>query len=178
MSKKCVNCGAELADDALFCTECGTKVEVVTDTAKEFGQAPAAPAAPEVTVAAPAPQPQPVVQSVSQAYYGATSAAPAAPAATGKEYAPVVKTSAFFWLDILYILPFVGLIACIIICAAAKNPNIRHHAASKLVEILVAIVISILVTILCVVAVKQAGFSSWNDINDLLNSYGNLGSYY
>lgn len=179
MSKKCVNCGAELADDALFCTECGTKAEIVTDTVKEFGQAPAAPAVPVTPVAAPAPQP--VVQPVSQTYYGsAPAAAPVAPApaAPGAELAPVVKTSAFFWLDVLYCLPFVGFIACIIICAASKNPNIRHHAASKLVEILVILVLTIIIAILSVIAIKQAGFSSMNDLNDLLDSYGGLSNFY
>lgn len=168
MSKKCVNCGAELDDSVLFCTECGTKLDPVTDTVKEFGQAPAAPVA-------AAPAPAPAAQPEPRNNYGY---APAAPAAPGVEMAPVVKTSGFFWLDVLYVLPVIGLVACIIICAAAKNPNIRHHAASKLVEILVGIILTILAVILCVVAVKQAGFSSWNDFNDLINSYGGFGNYY
>ena len=29
LGRKCVNCGAALADDALFCAECGTKNEIV-----------------------------------------------------------------------------------------------------------------------------------------------------
>lgn len=172
MSKKCVACGAELADDALFCTECGTKAEVITDTVKVFGQAPAAPGAATVigtTSEQPvAAQPAPQAQPTAQVNYTAP-AAPAAPAPK-QEIAPVVKTAAFFWLDVLYCLPVIGFVACIIICAAAKNPNIRHHAASKLIEILVALVISIIVTIICVVAVKQAGVS----MSDLINSYGNI----
>lgn len=171
MSKKCVKCGAELADDAIFCTECGTKAEVVTDITKEFGQAPAAPGAATYTTNA-APQPT----SSTQYNYNAAPAAPvagAAPAVSGTQFAPVMKTAAFFWLDVLYAIPFAGLIACIIICAASKNPNMRHHAAAKLIEILVATVISILVTVICMVAVRQAGLN----LNDLMNSNG-LSSFY
>lgn len=35
MSKKCIYCGAELEDDALFCDECGKKQEAVKETEVE-----------------------------------------------------------------------------------------------------------------------------------------------
>ena len=35
MSKKCIYCGAELEDDALFCDECGKKQELAKETETE-----------------------------------------------------------------------------------------------------------------------------------------------
>lgn len=61
--KNCPKCGVELADDAVFCTECGEKLEA----APEVEVAPEVEAAPEVEVA-------PEVE-----------AAPAAPAAPAKK---------------------------------------------------------------------------------------------
>ena len=171
MSKFCTNCGAEIADDVVFCTECGTKVEAsqpnatveqtqsaapATDVTLTFGEAPKAPEAPVI------PTPQPVYQAAPQPVYQAP--------ADGKEIAPVVKTGAFFWLDILYVLPGIGFIACIVVAAASKNANIRHHAAAKLIEVLVGFVLGIIAVILCMAAIKRVGIS----VNDLLNSYGNL----
>ena len=64
----CTNCGAKNADDAKFCTECGTPLFQPQQTVEAPQQTPAAPAAPEV----------PASPSVS-AYGSWTPAAPSAP---------------------------------------------------------------------------------------------------
>lgn len=38
MSKKCSNCGFDMADDAVFCTECGTRMEAPKQNTTEQPQ--------------------------------------------------------------------------------------------------------------------------------------------
>lgn len=51
--KKCPKCGTELADDAVFCTACGVRIDEVEDKAPEKEEAPL-----EKTEEAPAEEPQ------------------------------------------------------------------------------------------------------------------------
>ena len=193
MSRKCINCGADLPEGTLFCTNCGTKIE---DTApapeftpsQPFVEEPVQPVpqpepspAPFVT---PAPAPAPEPKTSTEAAFGV---APEAPGATYNQppyqqpyyenppyqqppvqfeeppVSKVVSTGGFFWLDLLYLIPGIGLLACIIIALAAKNLNIKHHACAKLVELLVLFVLLIILSILTVIAITQAGI----DFNEI-----------
>lgn len=161
VSKFCTNCGAEIADDTLFCTNCGQKVSETTeveqkDTTTEikntntnFGQ----------------PQPNPIMtQNVPTAPN--PPQAPQGNVANGNPgigYPKPVSTGAFVGLEILYVIPFIGLIACIIIAASAKNDNIANHAKSKLILYLIGIVIGIVVIILCVYAYKSLGIGNMQE---------------
>ena len=85
----------------------------------------------------------------------------------------VVSTGAYFWLDFLYFIPVIGFIACIIIAAASKNLNIKHHACAKLIEVLVALVVLIILSILTVIAIYQLNI----DYNEIFNKIKDLFYY-
>lgn len=131
MTKFCTKCGKEIAADMAFCTECSAK----------------APAAPEIKAAEPvteATQPRvetkvetPVHTPSAQTYQAQqtyttpsqTTYAPPAPDLTSK----VVGTGAYFGLMLLFALPVIGFIACIIMAFAPKNNNIKHYARPTLI---------------------------------------------
>ena len=162
-----------------------TETEILTS-------APAEPVRPDVLpfAAAPTeparPEPQPFANTASPAPKTSTEAAfGVAPEAPGANYnqppyyenppypqppmdyqepvSKVVSVGGFFWLDFLYWIPGIGLLACIIIAIASRNLNIKHHACARLVSLLVAFVILIILCILTVIAITQAGI----DFNEI-----------
>lgn len=46
MSKRCIKCGAELEDQAIFCDECGAKQETITSKPEEGTGEPLIPTQP------------------------------------------------------------------------------------------------------------------------------------
>lgn len=149
---------------------------VFTEPAPAPQPAPAPAYKPEPQPAPAYTQPQPAPRTNTEAAFGV---APAAPGATYGQPAPeqpyqqnppyqpapeqyedpaeskVVSTAGFFWLSFLYCIPVIGFIAAIIIACAAKNLNVKHHACSFLVAVLVAFVITIILCILFVIAITQ-----------------------
>ena len=174
MAKFCTECGKEIADGVAFCTECGTKapadpVSATTETVTEVK---------ETKVETPAvhtPSAQNNYQAQQTYTAPQTAYAPPAPDPTSK----VVGTGAYFGLMLLFALPIIGQIACLIMAFAPKNKNIKHFARAQLIWMVIAIVlIGILVALLSVLTntlmdfIKESTggeFSNWGDI------FSNLG---
>ena len=136
MAKFCTECGAPLKEDATFCSACGAKAPAE----KKPEAAPETPAAP-----------QPVYQT-QQTY------TPSAPAAQP------VSTAYYFWMMLLFAVPVIGLIVCLVTAFSGEDASRKNFSRAALIWILVAIVLSIIVAI----AIAAVGGSI---MNILFNSY-------
>ena len=136
MAKFCTECGAPLKEGATFCSACGAKAPAE----KKPEAAPETPAAP-----------QPVYQT-QQTY------TPSAPAAQP------VSTAYYFWMMILFAVPVIGLIVCLVTAFSGEDASRKNFSRAALIWILVAIVLSIIVAI----AIAAVGGSI---MNILFNSY-------
>ena len=165
MAKFCTECGKEIKEGVAFCTECGTKApaDPVTATTET------------VTEAKDTKVETPVVHTPAQSYQAQQTYTQPAPDPTSK----VVGTGAYFGLMLLFAIPIIGQIACLIMAFAPKNKNIKHFARAQLIWMVIAIVlIGILVALLSVLTntlmdfIKESTggeFSNWGDI------FSNLG---
>ena len=104
---------------ARFCTGCGSELRDGVAFCTECGAKAEIPA-----------QVQPASQSVPQPTASHTSAA--------ENSSPVVSTAAYFGMMLLFALPVIGWIACIIMAFAPKNENVRHFARANLIWLLIA----------------------------------------
>lgn len=136
MAKFCTECGAPLKEGATFCSACGAKAPAE----KKPEAAPETPAAP-----------QPVYQT-QQTY------TPSAPAVQP------VSTAYYFWMMLLFTVPVVGLIVCLVTAFSGEDASRKNFSRAVLIWILVAIVLSIIVAI----AIAAVGGSI---MNILFNSY-------
>ena len=166
MAKFCTECGKEIADGVAFCTECGTKApaDPVTATTETVTEAK------ETKVETPVVHTPPAQSHQAQQTYTQPAPDPAS---------KVVGTGAYFGLMLLFAIPIIGQIACLIMAFAPKNKNIKHFARAQLIWMVIAIVlIGILVALLSVLTntlmdfIKESigdEFSNWGDI------FSNLG---
>ena len=168
MARFCTECGKEIADGVAFCTECGTKLE-----ANEPKPVSAPP---------PVTQAPPVAQVNTQPSYSP-------PVADNQN--KVISTGLYIGLMLLFAIPIIGFIVCIIMAFAAKNKNIKNYAKATLIWMIIAFVlIGILIAIASVlvgtltdyinqITDGQFGdfgnfFSEFNDIKDSMNDIGNI----
>ncbi len=182
MAKFCTECGKEIAAGMAFCTECGTKAPADPDVTVTEATMPTMEAKAETpvhTTPAPANQAQqtydPPVQTVH---------APPAPDPKNK----VVGIGTYFGLMILFAIPIVGLIACIIIAFAPKNKSLKNYARAMLIWFIIAIVIAGLLFALFSLLtnsimgyVEQMGdgqlggiFGQFSEFGDTMNEFGNM----
>ena len=137
MAKFCTGCGMELTDGLMFCTGCGTKVPegapAEAPAVKEEIPAEEKVVKEPVTVQAEPQQPPPQqtaytppMQAVQQAENHSAS------------------TAHFFWMMLVYALPLIGWIICLIMAFAPKNESKKHFARAILIWGIVGIVISII----------------------------------
>ncbi len=167
MAKFCTECGKEVAEGIAFCTECGAKLEANEPT----------PAPPPVT---PAP---PVTQGKNQQ----PTVSPPAPDPANK----VVSTGLYIGLMILFAIPIIGFIACIIMAFAPKNKNIKNYARATLIWMIIAFVLlAILIALASVLANTLTGyinqitdgqfgefgdlFEQFNELQDSMNEFGTI----
>ena len=115
MARFCTTCGAELNPDAAFCTNCGAS-----------GSAPAT------------PEPQPT------AWTQPVQTAPPPPAAVVVPTEEPVGTGTFFGLMLLFALPVIGQLACIIMCFVPKRKSLRSFARATLIWFVIALILSLL----------------------------------
>lgn len=167
MAKFCTECGKEIAQGVAFCTECGTKApaDPATATTETVTEAK------ETKVETPVVH-TPPAQNNHQAQQTYTQPAP-------DPTSKVVGTGAYFGLMLLFAIPIIGQIACLIMAFVPKNKNIKHFARALLIWMVIAIVlIGILVALLSVLTntlmdfIKESTggeFSNWGDI------FSNLG---
>ena len=168
MARFCTECGKEIADGVAFCTECGTK-------------APADPA-PSVTEtmteAVTTKVENPVVHTPpAQSYQAQQTYTQPAPDPASK----VVGTGAYFGLMLLFAIPIIGQIACLIMAFAPKNKNIKHFARAQLIWMVIAIVlIGILVAVISLLTnslmdyINQLTDGQFSDFGDLFGQLGDL----
>lgn len=147
MARFCTECGAKLKDGAAFCSECGAKVPA----AKQPGAAPETP--PQIQ-AQPAAAEQQTYQP-RQTYTVPVSTPPAV---------QPVSTAYYFWMMLLFAIPVVGLIVCLVTAFSGDDTSRKNFSRAVLIWILVAIVLSIIVAI----AIAAVGGSI---MNILFNSY-------
>ena len=179
----CPKCGTPYRPGVQFCTECGTR----------RAQSPAAaPVNPNPANANPVnPNPanaNPVNPNLANANPNTVNPNPvhANPAPMGVPYTPapvaaaeddmprggaygVVSTGAFFWLDVLFKLPGLGWLFCIILSFAPKNYNIKHFARSKLVVLVIALICAGLAYAFFAIFGDQIAAALQSFVSDLLS---------
>ena len=147
MSRFCSNCGASLEDDAVFCPECGVRAD---GSIPENGSAPAGgePSAEDFADAASAPEP---------AVQAEPAPAPEPAAENAPERSREISTAGYFWLMLLYHIPFLGFIAMLIFGLSASNRNLRNYARAHLVWIIVMILLFVLLYVVTRIILRAAG---------------------
>lgn len=112
---------------AKFCTHCGKELADGATFCTECGAKTNEPSpAPQQQYTQYAPQPE---QRPQGGKYG------------------VASTASFFWLMLLFSLPFIGWIFCIVFAFAPQNENIKHYARAILLWVVVGIVAVLLLSI-------------------------------
>ena len=160
MAKFCTRCGKEISDGVAFCTECGTKAPADSEAeVKEVKKEAATPEVPRckkcgaelkegavfctecgASSKGESSQPQPTYQQPPQPTY-------AAPPAKADESTAVVSTGTFFGTMLLFALPFIGFIACIIMCFAPKRQSLKNYAKANLIWAIIGLVFGILLIV-------------------------------
>ena len=197
----CINCGKELPEGMRFCIECGaeqTRPEPVTVAASATQEATVKEEKPEAqqqpfapTYAEPQPEfsqpytvyeqagvpnmPPPMYQS-PQGFPPAYNEEPR-PMSGGKY--SVVGTGTYFGLMILFSIPVIGFIACIIFaCGAGKNENIRNFARAKLIWSLISLVITVILTVVLVVfSIEFANYSNSAQFDEFFRNFSQNPQY-
>ena len=168
MAKFCTECGKEIAAGVAFCTECGTKApaDPATATTETVTEAKDTKVDPPVVHTPPA-----------QSYQAQQTYTQPTPDPASK----VVGTGAFFGLMLLFAIPIIGQIACLIMAFAPKNKNIKHFARAQLIWMVIAIVlIGILVALLSVLTntlmdfIKESTGSEFSNWGDIFSNLGDL----
>ncbi len=151
MAKFCTYCGAPLEQDAVSCKECGVKV-LGAEAAAEPKNEPAVvpPVAPPAEKAIPVQAPSKAqVQTEPTGKYGVT------------------KTSAFFWLTLLFSLPIVGFICSIVFNFTAKKLSTRHFSRAIMLWYIVGIIAAILSVVVVLVLGAVLGFGIMDLISEI-----------
>ena len=141
MAKFCTGCGMELTDGLMFCTGCGTKVPE--------GAPAEAPAVKEEIPAVEKVVKEPVMvqaQPEQQQQYIPPQQQQYTPPMQALQQAEnhSASTAHFFWMMLVYALPLIGWIICIVMAFAPKNESKKHFARAILIWGIVGIVISII----------------------------------
>ncbi len=138
MAKFCTGCGKELADGLMFCTDCGTKVPE-SAPAEDSAVKEEIPVTAEVKQEPVIVQEQPLKQQIPPQPPQQPPMQVTQPAENNS-----VSTAHFFWMMLVYSLPLVGWLVCIIMAFAPKNESKKHFARAILIWGIVGIVISII----------------------------------
>lgn len=175
MARFCTNCGRMLNENARFCPECGVQLKHVTApseqppvTENEYTQSfevqapeheeakeiPLQPVEEEPAVFCAAEherqeQPQQPVQREQPVQ-------PAFECRKEENTAWISSVMSYFGLMLLFSIPVVGWIACIIMSFTLKNKNTRNFARAALIFIVVCLLILCMLT--------AAGIALWNEI--------------
>lgn len=161
MAKICSNCGKELSDNAVFCTECGTKLAI--DPVAVSAEPEASPISEpqeavqpveekkEVAQPQPTPAPPPKATQPKVAPAKAQKAADIPP--VGK-YAPT-SVMAFFGMIVLFSIPIIGWITCFVLCFAAKKQSTKNFARALTILFLVCVILISILTVITVLVLPK-----------------------
>jgi len=131
----------ELTDGLMFCTGCGTKVPedapVEAPAVKEEIPAEEKVVKEPVTVQAQPEQQQQYIPPQQTAYTPPMQALQQAENHSA-------STAHYFWMMLVYALPLIGWIICIVMAFVPKNESKKHFARAILIWGIVGIVISII----------------------------------
>lgn len=158
----CPQCGTPYRPGVQFCTECGTRR---AESPAETNQTPVNPK--------PARPTQPDPMRANSAPMGVPYTP--APVAAAEDDMPrggaygVVSTGAFFWLDVLFKLPGLGWLFCIILSFAPKNYNIKYFARSRLIVLVIALICAGLVYAFFAIFGEQIAAALQSFVSDLLS---------
>jgi hypothetical protein len=134
----CTECGATVQDGVKFCIECG---KPIGETPQPIPAMAAAAAQPTPAADAPAAQPTPAPQP---AYgYPAAPVQPVVPGSAPDSKSEVIGTGGYFLTLLLFAIPLVGWIACIIMAFAAGNRNRRNLARAMLIFLVIGLILSV-----------------------------------
>ncbi len=198
----CTNCGKEIAEGVAFCTECGTKAPEAVAEPKTEAAAEAVlckkcgTALPEGVgfctecgtprngePAAEAPKTAATPPPVRQQTY-APPVQNTVPVAAPDPKTKVVGTGTFFGLQLLFAIPVIGWLACLIMAFAPKNKNIKHYARAMLIWIIIVLVISVVLFFLFkwvggvimdyINEVTEGAFGDWGDLFEQFGEMGDI----
>lgn len=93
----------------------------------------------------------------------------------------IVSTGAYFGLMLLFAIPFIGFIACLIISFTSKNKNIKHYARAVLIWTIIVAIITIILSIIGYLLldslmdyINLTYGETMNGFSDILNEFEKL----
>ncbi len=133
MARFCTNCGKEISEDAAFCTECGTPLAKETSAAQPVAAQEPETAATQVATMPP----QPAVAEPSPPVYPAQNV-------PQPDKSGVISTGYFFGMMLLYSVPVLGWLVCVVMSLAAKNQSKKNFAKAILIWLGIGLVLSVI----------------------------------
>ncbi len=153
MASYCNNCGAQLQENSEYCYNCGA-----TNAAEQqqYANNYAEQAAPnqQYSTYQNGNYAQPTPQYPQNNYVQA-------PVQNTSNLYPVAGVGGFFGRMILFSIPVVGLICCIIMAFAPRNPNVRNHARAYCIFWIIAAAL-VLLGVIIAAAMGASLFSAMN----------------
>ncbi|MCL2539252.1 MAG: zinc ribbon domain-containing protein [Oscillospiraceae bacterium] len=167
----CIKCGTSVPDDIKFCTSCGspmgeTGVLPVTEAPAQQIQAAPPPFAYHTPPTQPQ-QPPPYEIAAPQGMNPAMASEQALKAPPKKSKYGVMGVGAYVVHSILFNIPLVGWLICIIIACAAKNLNRRNFARGMIVLYILGIAVTMLAYLLVrlyAISVREVLLSLTGDV--------------
>ena len=169
MEKVCEKCGTVMDSHVKFCTECGAKVETIKvepNQPRPQQQCAPAPQPRPQQQCGPAPQPRPQQPRPQQPNQDKTT--------------KVVGMAAYFGMILLFAIPLVGFIACILMAVLPKNKNVNNFSRAMLIWLAIGIIFSgISVAVISKKVIDTANkvtqyIKTIDTVSDVLNEVGGL----
>lgn len=160
MARFCHICGKEISDGASFCSECGTRIPCTAKSDSNTDTEPNVQSNDDSTehinkgieyadvyrkddlnIAPVYTSDQPKISSSPSVHTSSEPKSTSSDADSHRKYGPL-GTGAYFALILLFAIPVIGIISCIIMAVAPKNVNIKHFARAVLIWALIAIILA------------------------------------
>ncbi len=171
MAKFCTECGKEISEGVAFCTECGAPADPKTQTNEPITEAKVKAEIPVNMPSAQNDQPRQTPPPPVQSEYARPVSDPES---------KVVSTGAYFWLMLLFSIPFLGFISCVLMSFAPKNKNLKHFSRATLIWTIIGLVTAgLLVAVIMMLANSLTDYLSGlvgGQFGGLKELFGNLGA--